>query len=648
LIVQSARLLLITLASISVSAIVSCAVLYLLSLVIVVEAITPPLVMCLLIAMSIDYSLFLLTRFREELIEAGFEEPIDPEHFPDKHARYNECIIKTMETSGATISISGIILAVAFVFLALFPVNLIASMGLGCAITMVVMMSVNLTLAPAILASCPRFFSTSACRDRAGAKFWKKVCRREKGPQMTPRTVGARQVDEKKGCHSKIGVLATTFPYNWGLLLLTVVVVGALSYPILSLEITNDLKQDVAYGSRLFDVIVRLLERFGGGVTMPFNVLVMPAKGYESEMHVFSSKFFQESAACFKKVHKELELAMPVEEYGSNTFLYLSYMAPSPGLKFTIPWLSMQWFCFPTFSNGFVAPGAGMCGGLMSFLTNTDDYLTEEPTATSAMIVTELDPMGKDGQKYLDTLVGLFEEYGAQHHLEIHVGGTPAYAIDMVRVVFQMFPYMIAATLAVAFAFLGFTFRSVVIPARAIVVNLFCLGMTYGLSILVYQYGMLNWMGWFAVSGELEALPWLVPVVVFFVLTGISLDYDVFLCVRVTEYRNDGVEPIQAIRSGLESVGGIIASAGLVMVVAFGALMFSSIQQLNMLGFMMVVSVIFCTMVTCTIINPSILSILGHYNWWPSELSKQPVVNDVVNDMGQSLQPTSDQPPPTV
>merc|ERR1712127_149503 len=103
-----------------------------------------------------------------------------------------------------------------------------------------------------------------------------------------------------------------------------------------------------------------------------------------------------------------------------------------------------------------------------------------------------------------------------------------------------------------------------------------------------------------------------------------------------------------AIRSGLESVGGIIASAGLVMVVAFGALMFSSIQQLNMLGFMMVVSVIFCTMVTCTIINPSILSILGHYNWWPSELSKQPVVNDVVNDMGQSLQPTSDQPPPTV
>jgi RND superfamily putative drug exporter len=91
-------------------------------------------------------------------------------------------------------------------------------------------------------------------------------------------------------------------------------------------------------------------------------------------------------------------------------------------------------------------------------------------------------------------------------------------------------------------------------------------------------------------------------------------------------------------------VGGIIASAGLVMVVAFGALMFSSIQQLNMLGFMMVVSVIFCTMVACTLVNPAILSILGNFNWWPSDLSKPALAND----MGQSLQPTTEQNPPVV
>lgn len=265
----------------------------------------------------------------------------------------------------------------------------------------------------------------------------------------------------------------------------------------------------------------------------------------------------------------------------------------------------------------------------------------------AGMLIAELDPLGKDGQKFLDTLNAIIDEIAPQHNLEIYVGGTPAYAIDMVRVVFQLFPIMITATLTVAFLFLAYTFRSIVIPLRAIVVNLFCLGMTYGVSILVYQYDILGWMNWFAVSGELQALPWIVPVVVFFVLTGISLDYDVFLCVRITEYRNDGADPIQAIRSGLASVGGIIASAGLVMVVAFGALMFSSIQQLNMLGFMMVVSVLFCTMVACTVVNPAILSILGHTNWWPSELSKPTV--DASNDMGHSLQPASDrlQPSPT-
>lgn len=261
----------------------------------------------------------------------------------------------------------------------------------------------------------------------------------------------------------------------------------------------------------------------------------------------------------------------------------------------------------------------------------------------SGVIIASIDPLGKDGQEYLDTLVGLFEKYAPQHNLEIHVGGTAAYAVDMVRVIFRLFPFMIAATLAVAFGFLAFTFRSVVIPCRAIIVNLFGLGITYGISIAVYQYGLLNWMDWFAVSGELGALPWIVPVVVFFVLTGIGLDYDVFLCVRITEYRNDGADPQRAIVDGLTSVGGVIASAGLVMVIAFGALLFSSIQQLNMLGFMMVISVIFCTMVACTLINPAILSLLGRYNWWPSDLSKPAIgaSNDLRQSMGQSLQPTT-------
>lgn len=72
---------------------------------------------------------------------------------------FDKAMIRTMSTSGATITVSGVILVAAFVFLALFPVNLIANMGLGCAITLLIMMAVNLTLVPALMSTFHRFFS---------------------------------------------------------------------------------------------------------------------------------------------------------------------------------------------------------------------------------------------------------------------------------------------------------------------------------------------------------------------------------------------------------------------------------------------------------------------------------------------------------
>lgn len=197
---------------------------------------------------------------------------------------------------------------------------------------------------------------------------------------------------------------------------------------------------------------------------------------------------------------------------------------------------------------------------------------------------------------------------------------------------------MIAATLAVAGLFLGVTFRSAVIPLRAIVSNLLCLGFTYGISIMVYQDGVLNWMNWFSVSGEIKGLSWVIPVVVFFVLTGIGLDYDVFLCVRVTEYRNEGIEPTQAIIRGMNAVTGIISTAGLVMIVAFGSLLASAIQTLNILGFMMSTSVVFCTFVACIFVNPATMSLMGYWNWWPSNMSKKQSY-DTRSFLGASLQP---------
>jgi len=454
---------------------------------------------------------------------------------------------------------------------------------------------------------------------------------------MTPR-VGAHTAEEAAGFKSpwaKIGRCVTKFPVNIMVLLFIVISVGAVSTRIMTIKTTNDLKQDVAHGSQLFDLIVRLTENFGGGVTFPYQVLIMPAEGTTAaQQGLFSNEFFSQSGAMLQAVQEELQVRMP--QAADTGFAFLPYLAPTPGMKMRVSWTMFNTFCFPHL--GIPPVGGAACQDVMTLMANSPNYLNYPPTAISGFIIPSIDPLGKDGTELLDTLNELFDKHSAEHDMEVYVGGLAADATDMVRSVFGQFPIMIAATLTVAGLFLAATFRSLVIPIRAIVSNLLCLGLTYGVSIMVYQDGALNWMNWFPVSGEMQAMPWIIPVVVFFVLTGIGLDYDVFLCVRITEYRNDGIEPTQAIISGMNSVAGIIGSAGLVMVVAFGSLLFSSIQQLNMLGFMMTVSVCFCTIIACVFVNPATMSLLGYYNWWPSSISKQQTY-DTRSFLGASMQP---------
>jgi len=108
----------------------------------------------------------------------------------------------------------------------------------------------------------------------------------------------------------------------------------------------------------------------------------------------------------------------------------------------------------------------------------------------------------------------------------------------------------------------------------------------------------------------------------FFIITGIGLDYDIFLLVRVTELRGKGLDPQTAIQEGLVSTGGIITAAGMVMVFAFAGMLFSDLITANTYGFMMCVAILFDTFIARSIVNPALMSLLGYWNWWPSNLSK--------------------------
>lgn len=173
--------------------------------------------------------------------------------------------------------------------------------------------------------------------------------------------------------------------------------------------------------------------------------------------------------------------------------------------------------------------------------------------------------------------------------------------------------------------FLGVCFRSIVIPIRAVITIAMTLFFVYGFNALVYVYGMLAWTHFWGFASQ-HAVLWMPPVVSFSIVVGLSLDYDLFLLVRVQEYHAlDMYSTEECICRGLAHTGKTITSAGVIMAVAFSALLFSSTPAMNLLSSFLVFAVLYDTFVVRIVLVPALFSIGAHWNWWPgSACPKKP------------------------
>ena len=182
-----------------------------------------------------------------------------------------------------------------------------------------------------------------------------------------------------------------------------------------------------------------------------------------------------------------------------------------------------------------------------------------------------------------------------------------------------MFPMAVGITVAFVVVLVGAAFRSVAIPLRSVVTITTTLSMVYGVSVLVFQVGILDFMHWPGVRG-MGALNWVAPIFSFSVLVGLSLDYDTFLLSRVVEFRQYGYANRDAIVLGVAHTGSIITAAGAIMALAFGGLLFSAEPALNQLAFFLVFSVLIDTLVVRTMLVPAYMQVLRNVNWWPARV----------------------------
>lgn len=173
----------------------------------------------------------------------------------------------------------------------------------------------------------------------------------------------------------------------------------------------------------------------------------------------------------------------------------------------------------------------------------------------------------------------------------------------------------------VVFLLMGIFFRSFVAPLRSVVSISLTLAFVFGLGVLVFEKGVLNWTQismWNSGAGEVS---WLVPVMAFSIIVGLALDYDVFLVSRILEFRTEeGYGHKSSIVAGLHATGGIITAAGLIMAVAFGGLMLSSSPVLYQWSFLLTSAVLLDTFVIRTLVVPIITGWTGEWSWWPRRL----------------------------
>jgi RND superfamily putative drug exporter len=196
---------------------------------------------------------------------------------------------------------------------------------------------------------------------------------------------------------------------------------------------------------------------------------------------------------------------------------------------------------------------------------------------------------------------------------EVLVGGTPANNADFEAVVRDYTPLVFAFVLGLSFLLLMLAFRSLVVPLKAIVMNLLSVGAAYGLLVLVFQKGYGAGLLGFQEAPTIEA--WL-PIFLFCVLFGLSMDYHVFLLSRIREHYDQTKRNGESVAVGLQATGKIITGAALIMVAVFAGFASGQLVMFQQMGFGLAVAVLIDATLVRSVLVPASMALLGDRNWY--------------------------------
>jgi RND superfamily putative drug exporter len=276
-------------------------------------------------------------------------------------------------------------------------------------------------------------------------------------------------------------------------------------------------------------------------------------------------------------------------------------------------------------------PGGARDPAVAEALSALSGLLARDPRVAAVQLDTtpqHVDPTGR----YVNVEVVGREEYGRPESLEfverlrgtlipsagfpdsarVFAGGGPPGGWDFLDLVYRWFPWLVGLVLVATFVLLMRAFRSVVLPLKAIVLNLLSIGAAFGLLVVVFQRGAGEWAG---INPYDQVEGW-IPVFLFAMLFGLSMDYEVFLVSRMREEWDRGTTNEDAVVVGLTKTGRLVTAAGLIMFAAFTGLIAGSLIGLQQFGFGLAAAILIDVTIVRALLVPSAMQLFGRWNWW--------------------------------
>ena len=506
------------------------------------------------LGVGIDYALFIVTRYREGL-DAG-RSPL-------------EATVTAMDTAGRAVIFAGLTVVISLLGMLLMGLAFITGLAIGAATTVAVTMVASVTLLPALL---------GLARERVEVTRWRAL-------------VAAGLVSV-----ALLGVGLGLTPLLFAAPFAIVVYIVGRWVPALNREVPRRAKQPteqtLAYRwSRAVQAHPWMALIAGAALLLVLAAPVLSLRmGFSDE-----GNYAEETTT-----RQAYDLLAAGFGPGFNGPLIVTAEVGAPADRDGLPALIEA-----------LAAAPGVASVSPPFPSDLDN-----PDASAAYLI-RVAPLTSPQDEATTTLVealrgDVVPAAVAGTTLRVNVTGAVAANIDFTEYLGGRIVVFFGAVLALSFLLLMVVFRSVLVPLKAVIMNLLSIGAAYGMVVAVFQWG------WFGGVFGIEGAPIepFIPMMMFAIVFGLSMDYEVFLLSRVKEEFDRTGDAVGSVADGLASTARVITAAAAIMVVVFGSFVFEDDRIIKLFGFGLAMAVLLDATVVRMLLVPAAMELLGERNWW--------------------------------